>query len=57
VVEGVEHAGAGLDTEEALFTPSSAPLVLGKPIVAIIGVVTESNDLDGVVTQEAAGGW
>jgi len=57
VVKGVEHAGAGLDTEEALFTPSSAPLVLGKPIVAIIGVVTESNDLYGVVTQEAAGGW
>jgi len=30
---------------------------LGEPIVAIIGVIAPSDDLDGVVAQEAVGGW
>jgi len=30
---------------------------LGEPIVAIIGVIAKSDDLDGVVAQEAVGGW
>jgi len=57
VVKGVEHAGACLDSEEALFAPSGSPGVLGNPIVSIIGINTPSNDLDGVVAEEAVGGW